>query len=106
MLLIIASLEKTLLHFASSFMKIFFLQTDLSEVEHLAVWNGGLAMERVATVQAEILMFVRGFSLKVCTNLAILEVDRHVQKRSLFSLPEGSKFDGGVVMSNALNEVA
>ena len=85
MLLVIASVEKILFHFVSSFMKIFSLRTDSSEAEHLAVQNGGLAMERVATVQAEILMFVRGFSVKVCTGLAILEVDRCVQKRYLFS---------------------
>ena len=40
-------------------------------------------MERVETVHAEILMVVRGFSVEevhVCTDLAILEVDRCVQK--------------------------
>ena len=66
-------------------MKIFFLSTASSEAEHLAVWNGGFAMERMAAVHVEILMFVRGFSIGVCTDLAILEVDRCVQKRNLFS---------------------
>ena len=85
MLLIIASMEKVLFHFLSSFMKSFFLPKDLSEVECLAVQNGGLAMESMATVYAEILMFVRGLSIKVCTALAILEVDCCVQKHYLFS---------------------
>ena len=66
-------------------MKIFLLQGNSSKAECLAVQNGGLAMEGVATVHAEILMFVRGFSVEVCTDLAILEVDRCAQKRYLFS---------------------
>ena len=49
----------------------------------MTVWNGGLAMEGVATVHAEILMLVRGFSVEVCTDLAILEVNHYVQKRNL-----------------------
>ena len=72
----------------------------------LAVQNGGLAMERVATVNAEILMFVHGLSIKVCTNLAILEEDRCVQKCYFFSWPGGIKFYGGVVKIKALNEAA
>ena len=32
-------------------------------------------MEGVATVHAEILMFVRGSGVEVCTDLAILKVD-------------------------------
>ena len=59
-------------------MKILFLQTDLLEAECLAVQNGGLAMQGVATVHAQIMMFVRGFSEEVCTDLAILELDRCV----------------------------
>ena len=47
--------------------------------------NERLAMEGVATVHVEILTFVRGFSVEVCTNLAILEVDHCVQKCDLFS---------------------
>ena len=43
-------------------------------------------MERVATVNAEILMFVCGFSVKVCTDLAILKVDCCVQKTFLVQL--------------------
>ena len=66
-------------------MELFFFRANSSEAERLAVWNGGLAVERVATVHAEILMFVRGFSVKVRTDMAILEVDRCVQKRYLFS---------------------
>ena len=51
----------------------------------MAVRNGGLAMERVAIVHAETLMSVSVFSVKVCTDLVILEVDRRAQKRYLFS---------------------
>ena len=51
-------------------------------------------------------MFVHVFSVKICHDLAILEVDRCVQKRYLFSWPGGSKFDGGVVTIKALNEAA
>ena len=51
-------------------------------------------------------MFVHGFSIEVCTNLAILEVDRCVQERNLFCWPGGSKFDSRVVTIQALNEVA
>ena len=87
-------------------MKIFLLRADLSKVEYLAVWNGGLAMERVATLYAKILMFVHGFSVEVCTDLAILKVDRSVQKCCLFSVPGGSKFDVEVVTIKALSEVA
>ena len=45
----------------------------------LTICNGGLAMEGVATVHMKVLMFVRGFSVEVCTNLAILKVDHCVQ---------------------------
>ena len=62
------------------FLKIFLLQTSL-KAERLTVWNGDLAMEGVATAHAEILMFVRGFSIEVCTDLAMLKVDRCVQNR-------------------------
>ena len=104
MLLVITSLKKIFFHFMSPFMKIFFLQTNSSERERLAVRNGGLAMERVATIHAEILMFVRGFSVEVCTDLAILKEYRCVQKCYLFSSLGGSKFDGGVVTIKALNK--
>ena len=67
-------------------MKIFLLRTNSLKAERLTVWNGDLAMEGVATVHEEILMFVRGFSIEVCTDLAILKVhvDRCVQKCMLF----------------------
>ena len=84
MLLIITSLKKMLFQTARSFVEIFLLRTNLLKAERLTVWNGGLAMERVAIVHAEILMFVRGFSKEVFTDLAILEVDHCVQKRNLF----------------------
>ena len=61
-------------------MKSFLLQADLSKAECLAVWNGGLAMEGVATVHAEILTIVYGFSVEVYADLAILKVDHCVQK--------------------------
>ena len=83
MLLIITSLKK-MFQIARSFVEIFLLRTNLLKAERLTVWNGGLAMERVAIVHAEILMFVRGFSKEVFTDLAILEVDHCVQKRNLF----------------------
>ena len=56
----------------------------------MAVRNGGLAMEGVGTVYAEILMFVRGFSVEVCTDLAIPEVDPRVQRavRPIRLLPD------------------
>ena len=66
-------------------MKIFFLRTDSSEKDRFSLRNGDLGMERVATVHAEILILHRGFSVKVYTNSAILEVDRCVQKHYLFS---------------------
>ena len=75
-------------------------------MERLIVWNGGLAVEGVATVYAEILMFVRGFSVKVCTDLAILKVHHCVQKHNLFCWPGGSNFDGELVTIQAVNKVA
>ena len=85
MLLVIASLKKILFHYASFLIKIFFLQTDSLEAERLAVRNGGLAMERVATVHVEVLVFVRGFSVEVCIDLAIRDLHRCVQKHYVFS---------------------
>ena len=87
-------------------MKAFFLQTESSEAECLAVRNGDLAMERVAIVHAEILMLLLGFSEKVCSDLATIEVDHYVQKHYLFSWSGTSKFDGGVMTIKALSEVA
>ena len=85
LLFVIAPLEKVLFQVTGSSAKIFLLQADSSETERLAVWDGGFTMHRVATIHAEILMFVRGVHMKVCTDLPVLEVDCCVQKRHLFS---------------------
>ena len=74
-------------------MKIFLLWTNSSKAEHFTVWNGDIAMEGMATVHAEILMYVGGFSIEVCTYPAIFEVDRCAPKLNLFCWPCGSKID-------------
>ena len=64
--------------------EIIFLRTNPSEVKHLAVGDGGLAMLEMATVHMEGLMCVRGFDVQVSLNSSVLEVNPCVQRTDLF----------------------
>ena len=67
--------------------EIFFLRTDPSEMEHLAIGGGGLAMLRMVTVHAEELVCVHGYDMQVSLNLVkkqvILQCD---QSKSIYRL--------------------
>ena len=60
MLLIVAQREKMLFELVIPILRNLFLRAKLSESECLAVRDRSFAVHRVASVHAEILVFVRG----------------------------------------------
>ena len=80
MLLIVTQRKKILLQFVGPILKNLFLQTNMSESECLAVWNGSFTVIGVAAIHAKVLVFAYGFDMQVRLNPAVVQVYDHVQK--------------------------
>ena len=60
-----------LFKFTGPVFKILLLRANASESERLAERDGSFTVYRVATVYAEILVFVRGFNMQVSLDSAV-----------------------------------
>ena len=73
------------LEFAGALLKMFILQTNLSEVKHLTIRDQGFEMLWVATIHLEVLMCFRGFDMQISADLAVPQVVPRVEEGHFFS---------------------
>ena len=72
---IVTPQRKVLFKFLGPIPKSLFLRTNTSELERLAVANGGFAVYGVATIHVKVVVFVCGFNMQVSPDPAVIQVD-------------------------------